>query len=309
MTSFPTGADQKWLVFGKNGWIGGQMIEMLKAQGKIFFLADSRSENRGDVEAELEKYKPTHVLNAAGVTGRPNVDWCEDHRSETIRANVIGVLNIADLCNVRGIHHLLYATGCIFEYDATHTIGGQGFLETDTPNFHGSYYSHTKAMVEDMLKEFQTTCVLRVRMPISDDLSPRNFITKIAKYEKVVDVPNSMTVLTEMLPVSLIMSERGLSGVYNFCNPGAISHNECLALYKKHVDPRYTWKNFTLDEQAQILKAGRSNNTLDHTKLAAALPDVKINEIHVAMEECMIRMKGNLEKEGLWPDNLPTRRE
>jgi 3,5-epimerase/4-reductase len=309
MTSFPTGADQKWLVFGKNGWIGGQMIEMLKAQGKIFFLADSRSENRGDVEAELEKYKPTHVLNAAGVTGRPNVDWCEDHRSETIRANVIGVLNIADLCNVRGIHHLLYATGCIFEYDATHTIGGQGFLETDTPNFHGSYYSHTKAMVEDMLKEFQTTCVLRVRMPISDDLSPRNFITKIAKYEKVVDVPNSMTVLTEMLPVSLIMSERGLTGVYNFCNPGAISHNECLALYKKHVDPRYTWKNFTLDEQAQILKAGRSNNTLDHTKLAAALPDVKINEIHVAMEECMIRMKGNLEKEGLWPDNLPTRRE
>jgi hypothetical protein len=118
-----------------------------------------------------------------------------------------------------------------------------------------------------------------------------------------------MTVLEEMLPVSLIMSERGLTGVFNFCNPGAISHNECLELYKKHVDPRYTWKNFTLEEQAQILKAGRSNNTLDHSKLAAALPDVKINEIHVAMEKCMVRMKANLEKEGLWPDNLPTRRE
>lgn len=24
--------------------------------------------------------KPTHVLNAAGLTGRPNVDWCETHR-------------------------------------------------------------------------------------------------------------------------------------------------------------------------------------------------------------------------------------
>lgn len=24
--------------------------------------------------------KPTHVLNAAGLTGRPNVDWCEDHK-------------------------------------------------------------------------------------------------------------------------------------------------------------------------------------------------------------------------------------
>lgn len=24
--------------------------------------------------------KPTHVFNAAGVTGRPNVDWCETHK-------------------------------------------------------------------------------------------------------------------------------------------------------------------------------------------------------------------------------------
>lgn len=27
--------------------------------------------------------KPTHVLNAAGLTGRPNVDWCEDHKAGT----------------------------------------------------------------------------------------------------------------------------------------------------------------------------------------------------------------------------------
>jgi len=115
-------------------------------------LAESRSENRESVAKELDQYKPTHVLNAAGVTGRPNVDWCESNRAETIRANVIGVLNIADLCNSRGIHHLLYATGCIFEYDDDHVIGGPGFLEEDKPNFHGSFYSHTKAMVEDLLK-------------------------------------------------------------------------------------------------------------------------------------------------------------
>jgi hypothetical protein len=162
-------------------------------------------------------------------------------------------------------------------------------------------------MVEDMLAVFPTTCTLRVRMPISDDLSPRNFVTKIVKYDRVVDVPNSMTVLTELLPVSLIMAERSFTGIYNFCNPGAISHNEVLALYKMHVDPSYTWNNFTLDEQAQILKAGRSNNTLDHTKLTSALPDVPIDEIHVAMEKVFIRMRENLEKEGIWPDNLPKR--
>lgn len=112
----------------------------------------SRTQNRESLAAELDKYKPTHVLNAAGVTGRPNVDWCEDHRPETIRANVVGVLNVADLCAERGIHHLLYATGCIFEYDDAHTIGGAGFLEEDKPNFHGSFYSLTKAYVEDLLQ-------------------------------------------------------------------------------------------------------------------------------------------------------------
>jgi len=296
-----------YLLFGKNGWIGGKLIELLTAQGKTFHLAESRTYNRESVVAEIEKYKPTHVLNAAGVTGRPNVDWCEDHKAETIRSNVIGCLNVADICAEKGIHHLLYATGCIFEYDDAHPIGGAGFLETDKPNFHKSYYSHTKAMVEDLLAVYPTTCTLRVRMPISDDLSSRNFVTKIVKYDRVVNVPNSMTVLTELLPVSLIMAERKLTGIYNFCNPGAISHNEVLALYKKYVDPSYTWTNFTLDEQAQILKAGRSNNTLDHTKLTAALPDVHIDEIHVAMEKVFQRMRENLEKDGTWPNNLPKR--
>jgi hypothetical protein len=144
-------------------------------------------------------------------------------------------------------------------------------------------------------------------MPISDDLNPRNFITKIIKYDRVVDVPNSMTVLTDLLPVSLVMAERKLTGIYNFCNPGAISHNEVLDLYTKYVDPTYTYANFTLEEQAQILKAGRSNNTLDHTKLCSALPDLVIPEIHASMEAVMQRMKVNLEAEGIWPDNLPKR--
>lgn len=86
-----------YLLFGKTGWIGGKLIELLTAQGKTFFLAESRTYNRESVAAEIDKYQPTHILNASGVTGRPNVDWCEDHRLETIRSNVIGTLTVADL--------------------------------------------------------------------------------------------------------------------------------------------------------------------------------------------------------------------
>lgn len=185
MASFA--GEHVYLIFGKNGWIGGKLIDLLTEQGKKFYLADSRTYNRESVLAEIEKYQPTHILNAAGVTGRPNVDWCEDHKEETIRTNVVGTLTIADICEIKGIHHTLYATGCIFEYDDAHVIGGQGFLEDDKPNFHGSFYSHTKALVEDLLRNYSKTLTLRVRMPISDDLSPRNFVTKIVKYDRVSD--------------------------------------------------------------------------------------------------------------------------
>ena len=136
-----------YLLFGKNGWICGKLIELLTEQGKTFFVSECRTENRESVIQEIEQYNPTHILNAAGFTGKPNVDECELKKLETIRSNVIGTLNIADICAEKNIHHLLYATGCIFEYDEDHPVFGKGFTEDEIPNFYGSFYSHTKAMV------------------------------------------------------------------------------------------------------------------------------------------------------------------
>lgn len=112
-------------------------------------------------------------------------------------------------------------------------------------------------------------------MPISSDLAnPRNFITKITKYEKVVDIPNSMTILDELLPISIEMAKRNLTGIWNFTNPGVVSHNEILQMYKDYVDSGFTWKNFTLEEQAKVIVAPRSNNELDATKLKDEFPEL-----------------------------------
>uniref|UniRef100_A0A7S3Q2R9 RmlD-like substrate binding domain-containing protein n=1 Tax=Chaetoceros debilis TaxID=122233 RepID=A0A7S3Q2R9_9STRA len=293
---------------GKTGWIGGLMHKLLKKEeGVEVFLGNARIENRESLAKELDEIKPTHVLMAAGITGRPNIDWCEDHKPETIRTNVIGTLNVADVTNERGIHNTVYATGCIFKYDEAHPLGsGIGFVEESKPNFDESFYSETKGYMEEMLKCFPNTLILRVRMPISDDLIHRNFITKIAKYERIVNIPNSMTVLTEMLPASLAMAKADLRGVYNFTNPGVISHNECLDLYKKYIDPTYTYKNFTVEEQSKVIKAGRSNNELDTTKLMRDMPEgVVINDIKTAVDLCFQRMKVNLTDMGWLPDNMP----
>ncbi|XP_042496361.1 bifunctional dTDP-4-dehydrorhamnose 3,5-epimerase/dTDP-4-dehydrorhamnose reductase-like [Macadamia integrifolia] len=266
----------KFLIYGRTGWIGGLLGKLCQAQGIDFAYGAGRLENRNSLENDIATLRPTHIFNAAGVTGRPNVDWCESHKVETIRTNVVGTLTLADVCREKGLILINYATGCIFEYDNDHPLGsGVGFKEEDVPNFIGSFYSKTKAMVEDLLNNYENVCTLRVRMPISSDLSnPRNFITKITRYEKVVDIPNSMTILDELLPISIEMAKKNLTGIYNFTNPGVVSHNEILEMYREYMDPNFTWKNFTLEEQAKVIVAPRSNNELDATKLKQEFPEL-----------------------------------
>jgi len=297
-TEVKSDGKESYIIVGKTGWIGNKLAELLTAQGKPWKFLQSRLEDRVAVAKELDEIKPTHVLNAAGVTGRPNVDWCEDNKQETIRANVVGLLTLCDLTNARGIHLTNYATGCIYSYDEAHPIGGKTFTENDPPNFTGSFYSLTKGLVEQMVREtYNNVLVLRLRMPISDDLNPRNFITKISKYAKVVNIPNSMTILHDMLPISLKAATQKLTGVYNFTNPGAISHNQVLDLYKKYINPEFKYTNFTEEEQNLILKAKRSNNQLDTTKLETAFPELTKMNVHTAMVGVFERMKINLDRE------------
>ena len=265
-----------FLIFGgKSGWIGQKIVNLLHQQEYEVYAAESRLEKREDVEQEIEKIKPDYIFNCAGVTGTPNVDWCESHQQQTIRSNIIGTLTLVDVAYLHGIPVTNFGTGCIYEYDEEHPLGsGIGFTETDEPNFDGSFYSKTKILLEKLLDSYPNVLNLRLRMPISSDLHPKNFITKISKYQKVINIPNSMTVLDDLLPVTIQMTLRGLKGNYNFVNPGRISHNEILDLYKKYIDPNFTYTNFTVEEQDRILKARRSNNELDTTKLLQEFPEI-----------------------------------
>ena len=83
-----------------------------------------------------------------------------------------------------------------------------------------------------------------------------------------------MTVLPELLPIALDMMKKKMTGTINLTNPGIISHNEILELYKDIVDSNFRWENFSPEEQAKILAAGRSNNCLDTTKLVSLYPNV-----------------------------------
>ena len=279
----------KFLIWGGKGWIGSMIEELLKEEGHDVMIARARLEDYVGIKKELEEKKPNFVLNCAGITGRPTVDWCESNKEETVLVNSVGVVNLAHACWRCGIHMTNYATGCIYCYTEERPIGSK-FSELDRPNFRGSTYSVSKVLGEELLAAYENVLTLRIRMPISGDLNPKSLVSKLSKYNKLVDIPNSVTILPELLPISIKLTIDRKKGIYNFTNPGAISHNEIMTLYKKHIDSNFTWENFTEEEQNAILKSKRSNCELDTTKLEMYH---HVTPIHKALDKLLENISDN----------------
>lgn len=274
----------KVLLYG-NGWIGAQVSTLLLKGNHEVINGRERAENQKDLEEEIKTVNPTHIMSFIGRThGKienkvfTTIDYLEQPGKikENVRDNLYSPLVLAILAQKHGIHFTYMGTGCIFEFDEAHPFGQEinGFTEDSEPNFFGSGYSTVKGYTDKLMHLFEEVLNIRIRMPITSEVHPRNFITKIVRYEKVCSVPNSMTVLDELLPILIDMADKKVKGTVNLTNPGLITHNEILEMYRDIVDPQFTWKNFTIEEQAQILAAGRSNNYLDTSRLELLYPNV-----------------------------------
>lgn len=271
----------RWLVFGSNGWIGGQVIEAIRTGRPGDEIATSgsvRADDIGSVENLLRESRPDRVLCLVGRThgpGHSTIDYLElpGKLDENVRDNLFAPAALAVACERFGAHLTYLGTGCIFSYDDLHP---EGFQESDRPNFRGSSYSIVKGYTDRFMKLFDETALnVRIRMPINAERNVRNFITKITTYEKVCSVHNSMTVLPELLPIMIDMASKKITGTVNLTNPGAISHDEILSMYKEIVDPSFAWKNFSIEEQDAILLSKRSNNLLDTSRLRSLYPSVR----------------------------------
>lgn len=287
-----------FLLYGGNGWIGKQLQHELIIQGHVVSTSPFRLDNTTGVQDELDRLHPDRVICLVGRThgdGIATIDYLEQPGKlvENVRDNLYAPLSLGLLCKERGIHLTYFGTGCIFEYDAGHTEGSaDGFKETDLPNFFGSSYSVVKGFTDRLMHLLESSVLnVRIRMPIVAEVHPRNFITKITRYAKVCSIPNSMTVLPTLLPLLIRLIVGGETGTLNLTNPGVISHNEILTMYKEIVDPSFVWDNFTVEEQNAVLASKRSNNLLDTSRLQELCPDVM--GIHEAVRKALKSMTLN----------------
>ncbi len=248
----------KILLLGSTGYLGQQFLKLYpEAKTPRFDIGD-----RAAVVKALEETRPDVVINCAGKTGRPNVDWCETHKEETLHGNVTGAVNLLEECLARGIYLAHMSSGCIYAGDK----GGAGFTEEDPPNFGGSFYSRTKAWSDQIMKDFPVLN-LRLRMPFDGSRSDRSLLMKLAKYSRVLDTENSLTYLPDFLDAAGKLIDKRKTGTFNIVNDGAISPFRIMELYREIVDPAHSFERLTLDHLGDVVRAGRSNCVLSTAKL------------------------------------------
>jgi len=311
------------LLLGASGYIGAAFAKELQ-QRKVDFIPLARKQadyTRFDLLLEfLKAKKPAFVINAAGYTGKPNVDACELHKADTLQGNTLFPQTVAHACAAAVIPWGHVSSGCIYsgakivengkartEKDFTKPElralvektpqSIHGFTETDTPNFSFrdgscSFYSGTKALGEESIENIGQSYIWRLRIPFDEFDNARNYLSKVQRYQKVYDNVNSISHRADFVKACLDTWElRAPFGIYNVTNPGFVTTRHVVEQIEKVLKPKRKFEFWASDEEFYKIaaKTPRSNCVMDVSKLLAA--GVKIRSVEEALGDSLKNWK------------------
>ena len=211
------------------------------------------------------------MINCAGYTGKPNVDACETDKANCLAGNAVLPGLISEACDRIGVAWGHVSSGCIFTGTRP---DGRGFSELDPPNFsfrqnNCSFYSGSKALGEEVLSGIDRCYVWRLRIPFSNIDSSRNYLSKLMRYDMLLEAENSLSELNEFVAAALDCFELNIEfGTYNLTNPGSVTTSEVIGLIQAAGVSNKEFKFFDSESEFMRLaaKAPRSNCVLDSSK-------------------------------------------
>jgi dTDP-4-dehydrorhamnose reductase len=289
------------VLLGSTGYMGQQFVSALQERGWAF-VAPSRAQwdyTRFDLlSSYLEKTKAEFLINAAGYTGKPNVDACERNWADTLQGNTLFPATVAHACESVGIPFGHVSSGCIYagakvvregrSHVEKDLSGPQwqkaltetpdifhGFTETDEPNFTFrqppcSFYSGTKALAEEAIKNIGRNYIWRLRIPFDQFDNPRNYLSKLQNYPKVYQNVNSLSQRADFVAACLeLWQRRAPFGIYNVTNPGFVTSSQVIELIQTILKPGRSFSFWADDAEfyRTAAKTPRSNCIMDVAKL------------------------------------------
>jgi len=127
------------------------------------------------------------------------------HKAECLAGNAVLPGVIREVCEHLRLPWGHVSSGCIYTGARP---DGSGFTEDDAPNFsfrqnNCSFYSGCKALGEEVLAGAEQCFIWRLRIPFDEYDSPRNYISKMMRYDRLLSATNSLSQLTEFANASI----------------------------------------------------------------------------------------------------------
>ena len=285
------------LLLGGSGYIGYALRRHMDRDGTPYRNVRRSACNYYDpaqLDDLISQTRPDFLINAAGFTGSPNIDACELHKTECLVANAALPGIIRDVCERRHLPCGHISSGCIYTADRSND---RGFRECDTPNFtfrhnNCSFYSGCKALGEEILEGAEHCYIWRLRIPFNHVDAPKNYLSKLMRYERLLDARNSLTHLDDFANACFQCWENCLEfGIYNLTSSGSITTREVVDLIRKVGLRNKQFKFF--ESEAEFMRvaaiAPRSTCVLDNSKAQRA--GVRLSHVGEAIERALADWK------------------
>ena len=263
----------KILIFGK-GFIGNRLNEEFKGR-----ISDKKIYSFKDAEEEIKSSNPEVIINCIGHTGR-NVDDCEKDLDRTLMANTFVPIILSEVALRYKIKLVHISSGCIYHFDYSKD---KPIDENAVPDYFELFYSRTKIYsdrVLEVLAKKYPILILRIRIPLDNQPHPKNLLTKLINYKKVIDIPNSVTYIPDFIRAVKYLIGAEASGIYNVVNKGALTYPDLLEVYKRYV-PDFEYEIIDYKK----LNLERTNLVLSTKKLEQT--GFNVRDIKEVLEECV----------------------
>ncbi|MEI6831452.1 MAG: sugar nucleotide-binding protein [Candidatus Omnitrophota bacterium] len=233
-----------------------------------------------DAERLVKKYNPKVIINCIGITGRRNVDDCELDIDVVLLGNSFIPVILAEVCLRNNIKLVHISSGCIFNYDYKKN---KLINEESEDYFFKLFYSRSKIYSEraiEVLARDYNILITRIRIPLINEKHPKNLLDKLLKYNKVIDIPNSVTYIPDFIKAVKHLIKIDARGVYNVVNKSGLRYPELMRVYKKYVSS-YEFKVVPVKSLGLV----RTDLILSTAKLEKS--GFKVRNINSVLEECV----------------------
>lgn len=223
----PYAVTYDYLVLGARGFLGSACVNTLRSQGYTVFESNERL-GSPMIREQMIKSRARFVICAAGISGKPTIDWCEQNEVETYESNYVGIINLLSLTSALNVHTTIFGSGFVYSGNKS------TYTEDDVGDHDKKVYSKWRIELEKVLPFYPHALYLRILYPVTLDGHPKCFLTKmLGRASSVHPIHVPLTVVPDLFPMISTLCSAGAYGIYNFVNEGTISLVRLLTMYSE----------------------------------------------------------------------------